>query len=187
MRLDERGLTIAEILVAVAVIGLGLAGLFVAVPVGTFGIQEGNQQTTATFLAQQRLEQARHAQWTAVPNIDCLGVGAATAPPTTATGCNVVAPAIGAGAETFPDENNIQWGNDTRAGTSTAAPLANGYTRTTRITQCTAATCAGITPNPPVTTDMRLVTVTVRYAPLSGAGAAAATKAVTLSWVVSQK
>ena len=192
MIMNERGLTLAELLVAISIVGLGLAGLAAVVPVASFGVQEGSQLSTATFLAEQRIEQARNAAWTANPAVDCLGIGTSTTPPATTPGCTLVSPNIAAGGVTYADETNIQWGNDTRAGTLTTTPLADGYTRTTRIVQCTAATC-GITPNPcppaaaNCTTDMRLVTVTVTYQPLSGAGGAPSTKTVTLQWVVSQK
>jgi len=183
---NERGLTLAEVLVAVAIIGLGLAGLAAVVPIASYGVQEGNQLSTATFLAEQRIEQARNAPWTANPAVDCLGVGTGTTAPTTAAGCTTVTPNIAPGGVTFTDETNVQWGNDTRAGTSTTTPLANGYTRTTRITQCTAATCSNL-PNPPTTTDMRLVTVTVTYQPLTAAGASPTAKTLTLQWVVAQR
>ena len=78
--LNERGLTLAEILVAVAIIGLGLVGLAVVIPVSSYGLQEGNQLSTATFLAEQMIERARSAQWTQNPAVDCLGIGTAAAP-----------------------------------------------------------------------------------------------------------
>lgn len=181
MIMNERGLTLAEILVAVAIIGLGLAALAVVVPVATYGVQEGNQLSTATFLAEQRLEQARNAAWTTNPAVDCLGLSAnSTAAPTLPVGATCTG--LAAGATTFPDENNVQWGSDTRAGASTTAPVAGGYTRTMRIAQCTAGTCGGV-----ANADLRLVTVTVRYLPLSGVGGSATTKAVALDWVVSKK
>ena len=57
--LDERGMTVAEVLIAVVIIGVGLVALSSAIPLAAYGIQEGNQLSTATFLANQRLEQIR--------------------------------------------------------------------------------------------------------------------------------
>src|SRR5688572_17148749 len=73
---NERGLTLAEILVAVAILGIGLVGLAVVVPIASYGVQEGSQLSTATFLAEQRLEQIRNAPWTGTPANDCVGTGA---------------------------------------------------------------------------------------------------------------
>jgi len=172
MLTNERGLTLAEILVAVAIIGLGLVGLAGVIPVSTYGVQEGNQLSTATFRAEQMIERARASTWTASPVVDCVGVSAnANAEPIP------VAPAtcVGAGAPTatqFPDET-------TAAGVS-GYPR---YTRIVRVTNCgVGAGCAG-------TTDaaMRLVQVTVTYTPLTAAGQSPTPKTVRLEWLVAQK
>ncbi len=72
-------MTLAESLVALVIIGIGLVGLASVVPLSSWGIQEGNQMTTSVFLAEQRLEQVKGMRWTAadagtglVAN-DCLG------------------------------------------------------------------------------------------------------------------
>ena len=62
---DERGLTLVEILVALVVISVGLVGIAVVVPVSSEAIQHGGQLSRATFLAEQTIEQARTATWTA--------------------------------------------------------------------------------------------------------------------------
>src|SRR2546427_12100514 len=80
MLLNERGLTLAEILVAIAIIGLGLIGLAVVIPVSSYGVQEGNQLSTATFLGEQMVERARAAAWTSTPAVDCLGVSTVAIP-----------------------------------------------------------------------------------------------------------
>jgi prepilin-type N-terminal cleavage/methylation domain-containing protein len=163
MLTNERGLTLAEILVAVAIIGLGLVGLAVVIPVSSYGVQEGNQLSTATFLAEQMIERARAATWTSAPAVDCLGVGTAAAPVPTGATCNGVA------TTQFPDEANV-----------------TGYTRyarVMRVTDCATTTCAGVA-NP---AGMRLVTVTVTYTPLTAAGASPNPKTVRLEWLVAQK
>jgi type II secretory pathway pseudopilin PulG len=61
LRLGEDGLTVVEILLAVAIIGVALGGLGIVVPVSSYAVQDGNQLSTATFLAEQMLERARAA------------------------------------------------------------------------------------------------------------------------------
>jgi prepilin-type N-terminal cleavage/methylation domain-containing protein len=154
---DQQGMTVAEILIAIVIIGIGLVALSSVIPLAAYGIQEGNQLSTATFLANQRLEQARNAQWTAaqlppvaVAAVDKLGVSASS----------TAAPVGGGGAITFPDENPV------------AAPYT-GYTRTVRITSCGAAPgCSGI-----IDAGLRQVTVTVSYRPMTGFGMAPSTTA----------
>ena len=60
---DVRGMTIAEVLIAVGIIGVGLLALCSAIPIAAYGINEGSQLSTATFLANQRMEQVRNARW----------------------------------------------------------------------------------------------------------------------------
>lgn len=149
---DETGMSLAEILVACVIIAIGLVGLLSAVPTASYGIQEGVQLSTATFLANQRLEQVRNAQWVATPANDCLGISAGAAP---ASGsCN------GAAVTTFLDESPM------------AAPYA-GYTRTVRITDCAASNCGGITD-----AELRQVTVTVTYQAVTATGVGGAKSAI---------
>jgi prepilin-type N-terminal cleavage/methylation domain-containing protein len=158
---DERGLTLAEILVALFVLGIGLVGIAVVVPVSSYGVQEGNQLSTATFLAEQMIERTRSVAWTTIPATDCLGLSAGDAAPTTTT--------CGAGTvTTFPDEPSV------------AGYLA--YQRRVRVEGCTVTACAGITH-----AAVRQVTVTVTYRGLSAAGQAASDKTVSLQWLVAQK
>ena len=82
MTLDARGLTLAEVVAAAMIVGIGLAGLMIVVPIGSFGLAEGNQLTTATFLAEERLEHVRNAPWTSSPDNDCVGIGPTAARPT---------------------------------------------------------------------------------------------------------
>lgn len=140
---------IAEILVALGIIGVGLTALSSAIPLASYGIQEGSQLSTATFLANQRMEQVRNATWQASPPADNLGLSTSRAS----------APVSGA-ATTFPDENPV------------AAPYA-GYTRTVRITSCgVGAGCSGI-----VSAGLRQVTVSASYRPMTGIGLSPATTA----------
>lgn len=155
---DQRGMTLAEILVAVAVIGIGLAALAATVPLSAYGIQEGNQLSTATFLANARLEQVKAASWTEMPAVDNVGVSASA----------TSAPQSG-GITTFPDENPM------------AAPYAT-YSRTVRVTDCSAGGPCGV-----IDANLRQIIVTVTYTPLTGRGQSATTKSAIVTMLVSRR
>ncbi len=140
----DRGMMAAELLVASAVIGVGLLALTAVIPVATHAVQDGSRLSTAVFLAGQRLEQVRSARWEggATP-VDEVGVSTpATAAPTAG------------GVATFPDEAPV------------AAPYGD-YTRRVRIADC-AAGCGGV-----ASADLRQVIVEVDYRPLTATGVAA--------------
>src|SRR5207245_9563011 len=56
---DQRGFPLAEVLVAAVIITLALVALASVVPIAGYAVQDGNQMSTATFLAEQQLEQPR--------------------------------------------------------------------------------------------------------------------------------
>lgn len=56
---DQRGMTLVELLVAVAIIMVGLVAIGGGFQIATVGVAVGQQQTVATFLAEQRLESIR--------------------------------------------------------------------------------------------------------------------------------
>ena len=158
---SQAGMSLAEVLVASTVVGVGLSGLLSAVPLAGYGIHEGQSLSTATFLANERLEEVRNAQWTQSPVADSLGVSASSN----------AAPVAGLGV-TFPDEAPM------------AAPYA-GYTRTVRITDCGVGPgCGGI-----INSGMRQIVVSVSYTPVTGTGQAAAgtTKAATVGLIMAQR
>lgn len=144
---DRGGVTLVEVMIAVGVLGVGLSALLAAVPFATYATREGAQMSTATFLANERLEEARLARWASAPRpVDDLGVSpSAAAAPTTA------------GAITFPDE--------------AALPAPYGaYARSVRVTDCASgAGCSGI-----AGADLRQVTVAVTYRQMTGADGAPA-------------
>jgi prepilin-type N-terminal cleavage/methylation domain-containing protein len=159
---DTRGLTLAEVLVAAAILALGLAALMSVVPVASYGVQDGNQTTTATFLVQQRLEQIRNARWDATT--DCVGLSPnATSPPAPSP-----VGTCGATAVTYPDE--------------AAVTDFSQYARTVRITDCGVTPCGAVT-----SSAMRLVTLTVTYRPISAAGGSNSNTTVTLEWLIAQR
>lgn len=53
---NERGMTLVEVLVAVAIITVGLTAIATGMQLATSGINQGQQETTAAFLAEQKLE-----------------------------------------------------------------------------------------------------------------------------------
>lgn len=59
MRRRAAGFTLIEILIAAAVIGLGLVGVAAGFLHAVGGLEAGRQQTTAAFLAEQRIEQLK--------------------------------------------------------------------------------------------------------------------------------
>jgi type II secretory pathway pseudopilin PulG len=165
-------MTIVEVLVAAAIIGIGLVALMVTVPISTYGLQQGKQQSTATFLAEQRMEQIRNATWQLItpgPELDCLGVGP-NAPPTSnnCTRTNPTPCNSGAACTTFADEPNVTG--------------YTGYGRTVRIVDCGAIGCAGITD-----AGMRLATVSVSYTPLTGSGVSTTAQNVTVSMLIAKR
>ncbi len=164
--MNERGLTLAEILVAVAIIGIALVGLMSVVPVATYGVQEGNQLSTATFLAEQGLEQVRNAVWTQVGDKDCLGVGPTAAP--TSTRCSNSPCTAGMPCTTFPDEPSV-------AGYPT-------YSRTVRVIDCGTTACGGV-----IDSNLRLAIVSVSYRPMTGTGVASTPKTVRVSLLVAKR
>jgi Tfp pilus assembly protein PilV len=58
---EEQGLTLAEVLAALAVLSIGLVALVALLPLAAAGVHEGAHRSEAVFLATQRLEQIRHA------------------------------------------------------------------------------------------------------------------------------
>jgi type IV pilus assembly protein PilV len=160
----ERGVTLVEILIAIAIIGIALAGLAVVVPVSTYGVHEARQLSTATFLAEQMIERARASAWTARPAIDCLGLSAGdVAPVPSGATCH------GVTSTQFPDETPG----------ITDAPQ---YRRSVRVFSCAAGSCAGAT-----TAGLRRVEVTVAYRPLTATGVSPSAKSVRLEWLVAQR
>ena len=63
---DESGLTLVEIVVAVAILMIGLVAVMQAFPIATQGTDTGRRQSTADFLAEQKIEQIR--AWSLAPS-----------------------------------------------------------------------------------------------------------------------
>lgn len=173
---NEQGFTMVEVLLAAFLITVGLVGLFSVVPVASFALTDGYRLSTATFLAEQKLEEVRNMPWTSTPAKDCLGVSAtASAAPTVPAGnsCTLGATTVNAGGA-------LPWFADQATNTITGFP---GYSRTVRITNCgVGAGCSGV-----VDPLLRSVVVTVTYRAGSAVALSSTNKPVTVTMMVSQR
>jgi Tfp pilus assembly protein PilV len=153
---DSAGMTIAEVLIALGVITVGLLALVATMPLSTSTIAESNLKTTATFLAQQRLEQMKNAQW-------CLTCGAAGAAVDTLGGGGSNG---GAAVAQWPDE---AYDTIVIASGNTNANYPR-FRREVRITDCSVAVCSGIAIGTATVNTLRQVTVTAFFRPFTGPG-----------------
>ena len=70
----DSGFTLPEVLLAAMIITVAFVTLLAVIPYSSAAVQSGSQISTATFLADQKLEEAKLVPWTATPDNDCLGV-----------------------------------------------------------------------------------------------------------------
>ena len=56
---DERGFTLAEVLIATFILAIGLVAVATGFQYATSGVETGRGETTAAFLTEQRLEQLK--------------------------------------------------------------------------------------------------------------------------------
>jgi hypothetical protein len=173
---NEQGFTLVEVLLAAFITTLGLVGLLAVIPFASFAIGDGYRLSTATFLAEQKLEEARHMPWSTIPNNDCLGVSATpTSAPTVPAGktCTLGTTTVNAGGA-------LTWFAD--QGTS-SIPGFTGYSRVVRITDCGATFCnSGIT-----SAALRKVDVTVTYRASNAVSVSSFSKPVTVTLMVAQR
>jgi hypothetical protein len=139
-------MTVVEVVVAAGVILVGLVALLGAMPLGTRLIGESNRMTTATFLAQQRLEQIKNARWTEKPVADTLGGGGSS------------------GTAAVP-----QWPDEAYGYDAGYPP----FRRQVRISDCSVVACGGIPIGTGSANTLREVTVTVSFRPLPGVATSA--------------
>jgi prepilin-type N-terminal cleavage/methylation domain-containing protein len=80
----DRGITLPEVLVAMAILTIGLLGVAGTMALSTGGVvaglaggqaavEHGYAMSTATLLAQARLEEVKRLMWTLVPAVDQIG------------------------------------------------------------------------------------------------------------------
>jgi prepilin-type N-terminal cleavage/methylation domain-containing protein len=165
---EPRGISLIEVLIALAVLGVGLAALAAVLPASTQGLQQGAQVSTATFLAEQRLEQIASAAWTAVPPNDCVGTSGAGPTSWSFDGGGAPrAPGSCDGGDTSHPDEGPSGRVDDHPPTRLANPFG-GYTRRARVQPCDApeATCGGV-----ADPGLRRLTVRVGYVSLGRGGA----------------
>ena len=164
---NTAGMTVAEVIIALGVITVGLLALLASMPLSTSTIAESNLKTTATFLAQQRLEQIKNAQW-------CPTCGAAGAAVDTLGGAGSKGTELETVAQ-WPDED---YGTIPVPGAPNCAvnDRSGGcrFRRQVRIIDCSVASCSGIATGTASANTLRQVTVTVFFLGLTGAGTASA-------------
>ena len=85
----QAGFTLAEILVACAIISVGLVAVSMGLGYGVDGVEAGRQQSTAVFLAEQRIELAKEL---AARNPNLADLTTANLPATEAYGTIANAP-----------------------------------------------------------------------------------------------
>ena len=159
-------MTVVEVIIALGVITVGLVALIAAMPLSTSLIGQSNLKTTATFLAQQRMEQIKNAQWTSTA--DSLG----------GAGSNGTAAVSVAGyPDRWPDEgyDTIAFPGAANCG---ATDRSGGcrFRRQVRISDCSIVACGGIPTTTAGINTLRQVTVTVFFRPLAGTGMTQATE-----------
>jgi len=169
---DEAGMTLAEVIVAAVVVIVGLVALIGAMPLGTSQVGEANLKTTATFLAEQRLEQIKNATWTITTpcpgtttplGCDQLGgLGSNGAAVVSVTGFSGRWPDEAYGTITFPGSPQDCSGNKRSGGCR--------FRRQVRIADCSVVSCAGIATGTATVSALRQMTVVVFFQPLAGTG-----------------
>jgi Tfp pilus assembly protein PilV len=167
---DQRGMTLLEVLVAIGVVMVGLIGLVAVAPVATGAVGEASLKTTATFLAQQRLEAMKNRQWS-----ECNGE-----PPACTTDLLKGAGSDGTAAV-------AAWGDEGYNSIVVGTSNYPRFRRVTRITDCSAAACGGLAGDPALAT-MRQVSVTVFFVPLTGGGQAGTSEErITITTLVARR
>jgi prepilin-type N-terminal cleavage/methylation domain-containing protein len=159
----QRGFTLAEVLVAVFVILVGLVAIATGFQYATSGVATGRGETMATFLAQQRIEQLKTV---AMTNYDPPYPGVSLAAGTTTEYCQT---------------SNI--GVTSANCQSTAISGTTSYTRVTTITDNPGGTgCTGAAP-----LLCKRIRVSVTYRPVTSAGDVSQARTVDLYAVVAPR
>jgi prepilin-type N-terminal cleavage/methylation domain-containing protein len=90
IRCGQAGFTLAEVMVACAIISVGLVAVSAGFGFGVDGVEAGRQQSTAVFLAEQRIELAK--ELAAHPGTALADVNTTNLPATEAYGAISGAP-----------------------------------------------------------------------------------------------
>lgn len=68
-RINQNGVTLLELLVAMMLLATALIGLAASFPMAMYGVTTGGFQTTATLLAQQCIEIAKNTPYDNLPDL----------------------------------------------------------------------------------------------------------------------
>lgn len=71
--MNERGVTLVELMVAMMLLAVALVGLAASFPLAMYGVTGGGLQTTATGLAMEIIEQAKRTDYASLSSLDTGG------------------------------------------------------------------------------------------------------------------
>lgn len=125
---DEAGLTLVEILVAVAIIMVGLVAVMQWFPIGTQGMDTGRKQSTAVFLAEQQIEQIKSFALSTAANQGWVSLPANCSP------CAAAAPFNSQGFDTIAGYPEYSIRVNLQAGPTTTTRLVQVQVSYRRIT-----------------------------------------------------
>lgn len=97
-RRNRGGFTLIEVLVAAALLAVGILFISTMFPVGYSNVDAGGEQTEAAILAQDMLEKIKNARWDDVDNFGNCGAG----------GCSTTASSFSTGSA-LADANLTEW------------------------------------------------------------------------------
>jgi prepilin-type N-terminal cleavage/methylation domain-containing protein len=172
----QRGFTLAEVLVAVFVIMVGLVAVATGFQYATSGVATGRGETVATFLAEQRVEQLKTV---AMTNYFGSPTGPAWAANASLQGGTLVAPVI---FTEYCQSSNIGATGSNCQGTTITG--TSSYTRVTSIVDNPGGT--GCDNSAPALVCKR-IRVTVTYRPVTTRGDMSQTRTVDVYAVVAPR
>ena len=122
------GFSTVEVLVGAAILAVSLAGLAAALPTAEMSVHRGGQNTKATALAQQLLENIRNDPFNQLSNYNGLGgTGLDTRHPENFPVDNPSPPVPGSASNFQGGTNMTRWANDIALVFSRGAGITGGY------------------------------------------------------------
>jgi prepilin-type N-terminal cleavage/methylation domain-containing protein len=89
-RLDQKGVTMVELMVAMILLAIALVALAASIPYAMYGVVAAGFQTTATLVAQEAIEHAKAADYASLASLQFDG-GAVQSTECTSAGFRTVA------------------------------------------------------------------------------------------------